>query len=321
MKNFLIGNKFDNPYEVEWFEILTTAMFHRYGTVKEDKLYPLLYLRSQLLPLEREKGILSSFLLDELNLSGECQYQGIPIAQGPVLRHFLDNLAFKSAVVYELKNLEKIKKRIHKTARFRTRKFRNLEEYDTFFQYFLVEEIAKEFKVEFNPPMRFDQIEYDNAERSYKRCLEEQLDAIIHAVRLHSSHVAFVSEEKVEDYLVRHLDLLEDGMRLMSRQVIVPDGRIDVLARDKNDALVIIEIKVEEDKDILWQCVHYPEKIKEKERVREVRMITVCPDYKKHILNHLKEMPGVEIFSYTLNSELGRITEMNVKKEHREEVA
>lgn len=299
----------ENPHEGDIAEILMTGLKHRYGTQEENRLFPLLYLRRHL--LGEKTGSMTDFMLKELNLSEKCRYKETALSQGMVVQNFYDNLAFIGTLHHEIRDLETIKKKLNRTARFRARKYRSLEEYDIFYRYFLVEELEKAFHLSFSPPKIFPDILYETEEMPYRRCLEEKLIAHIHAVKMESSHISFVSEEQVENYLSKNLYILEEGLTLTGKQVVVDGGRIDILARDRQGVTVIIEIKVEEDKDILWQCTHYPEQIKKLEKTDRVRMMTFCPSYRPQILHHLKELSHVEIFTYKAFSELGRLKHLD----------
>lgn len=56
-------------------------------------------------------------------------------------------------------------------------------------------------------------------------------------------------ERDVEDQIVSHLDVLEPGLTLVSRQESSEVGRLDLLARDAEGRTVIIELKAGEAKD------------------------------------------------------------------------
>jgi len=49
-------------------------------------------------------------------------------------------------------------------------------------------------------------------------------------------------EKQLENYIVVNLQLIEDDMKLIKVQYSVNDGIIDILARDKNNKLCIIEL-------------------------------------------------------------------------------
>jgi hypothetical protein len=56
-------------------------------------------------------------------------------------------------------------------------------------------------------------------------------------------------ERDLEDHLVNHLEQLESGLTLISRQRTLDVGRLDILARGKDGRTVIVELKVGEAKD------------------------------------------------------------------------
>lgn len=105
-------------------------------------------------------------------------------------------------------------------------------------------------------------------------------------------------ELKLEKQLVNQLELIEKGMKFIDRQVEIKDGRIDILARDKNNVLCIIELKVvPNDEKLIFQCVYYPTQFNE-----DVRMIAIAPDYDYKIKTSLKSI-NVEIKTYTYNND------------------
>lgn len=53
--------------------------------------------------------------------------------------------------------------------------------------------------------------------------------------------------EELEPLLVKNPDLIEEGMKVLARQLQTDIGRLDILAVDSEGALVIIELKDEID--------------------------------------------------------------------------
>lgn len=116
-----------------------------------------------------------------------------------------------------------------------------------------------------------------------------------------------IKESDLEKYLIVNINKIEKGMIFLDNQVIIDSGRIDILARDKNNILCIIELKIEENcKDLIWQCVYYPTQFEEK-----VRMITICPDYSMRIHKALKSLNYVEIKKYEIDN--GKLNVKNYK--------
>lgn len=56
-------------------------------------------------------------------------------------------------------------------------------------------------------------------------------------------------ERDLEDHLVKNLDAIEKGLKLVGRQFSTEVGRIDILAEDEHGGRVVIEVKVGDAKD------------------------------------------------------------------------
>lgn len=134
----------------------------------------------------------------------------------------------------------------------------------------------------------------------YQKAFEKYLvDEYLTKLNINSINKSKLLESDLEDYLIYHLDLIEDGMTFIDRQYSVENGKIDILAKDKNNTICIIELKIVPDcTDIIYQCVYYPTQFKEK-----TRMITIAPSYNKKISKSLQSLNYVEMFRYkTLKS-------------------
>jgi len=51
------------------------------------------------------------------------------------------------------------------------------------------------------------------------------------------------SEESIRDFIALNPSLIEEGAVLVSREVTTPHGRIDIILRDKNSSLILVEVK------------------------------------------------------------------------------
>ncbi len=51
------------------------------------------------------------------------------------------------------------------------------------------------------------------------------------------------TEKDLVDFIVKNSDLIEPGLQILAREYQTPVGSIDILARDKNGSIVIIEVK------------------------------------------------------------------------------
>lgn len=107
-------------------------------------------------------------------------------------------------------------------------------------------------------------------------------------------------ESALEELLSNRLSLIEDGLTLIECQRRIDGGIIDILARDSNNKLCIIELKTKsDDKSLIWQAAFYQTAFDEE----DIRVITVAPNYSKKILNALTKIDNTEIKRYDFDSE------------------
>jgi hypothetical protein len=127
---------------------------------------------------------------------------------------------------------------------------------------------------------------------AYKDELEQADKKKEKSIHLKLCDVDLKKEDQLEHYLITRLYLIEDGMGYIGNQIEIQGGIIDILARDKNGKLCIIEIKTRSNaKDIIWQCMYYPTQFKDEEGMR---VITIAPDYHYSIRTVLEKIPYVE---------------------------
>jgi RecB family endonuclease NucS len=106
-----------------------------------------------------------------------------------------------------------------------------------------------------------------------------------------------IKEKKLENIVINNLNKLEKGMKFVSSQYKVAGGIIDILARDKNDILCIIELKVISNcKDLVYQCLYYPTQFRER-----TRMIVLAPDINSQICSVLNKYENVEKYKYYID--------------------
>lgn len=140
---------------------------------------------------------------------------------------------------------------------------------------------------------------------------EELLERYVQAVDFYTDNIKTITENDLRDYLMYHLDLLEDGLTLIDKEVPAKEGRIDILARDKDENITILELKVEPDKKLIWQCMYYPDIISKKyQTTNKIRTIVVCPEYPDYLLSVLRKIPDIELFQYRVISNNHQIKQL-----------
>lgn len=145
--------------------------------------------------------------------------------------------------------------------------------------------------------------------------MEVKLERLLHPHLSFESHVEQLSESRLEEYLYQHLSLLEDGLRPVKRQYSLENGRIDILAKDRNDHIVIIEVKVDSDTDLVWQEEYYVKEIEKVYGVGKVRFMAVVPKYEAHILNSIHEKKHCQVFTFDAVMKGTTLKALHLKKE------
>ena len=119
-----------------------------------------------------------------------------------------------------------------------------------------------------------------------------------------SRYIINKRDEKIlELYLKENIHLIEEGMTFIDNQKPVLGGNkneaIDILAKDINGRICIIELKtVTDDRKLIHQAAYYPYQFGE-----DVRMITIAPGYSSYIFKALKNVNNTELKIYKLNNE------------------
>lgn len=105
-------------------------------------------------------------------------------------------------------------------------------------------------------------------------------------------------ERDLEDQIVSHLDVLEPGLTLVSRQETSDVGRLDLLARDAEGRMVIIELKAGEAKDSsIGQIARYIGWYAQKEG-KPPREILVASGFSEPVRWAAKAIPGLKLVTY-----------------------
>jgi hypothetical protein len=124
----------------------------------------------------------------------------------------------------------------------------------------------------------------------------------------------FAYEKDLQNFLVKNLQIIEPGLKLFEEEDIIgieyPAGdgrRIDILAVDKNNALVIIELKVSKGYDrVIGQLLRYIGWIEKNlaEEGQKVRGIIICKEISEDLLLASSKIKDVELFEYDLSIKL-----------------
>ena len=106
--------------------------------------------------------------------------------------------------------------------------------------------------------------------------------------------VMYVDEHEIRDYLARHPELIEPGLRVVSVERPVEPGFVDLYAVDRQGRTVVIEVKrVTAGRDAVLQLARYVEAFRKRNPRAPVRGILVAPSISKQALSLLNSL-GLE---------------------------
>jgi len=120
-------------------------------------------------------------------------------------------------------------------------------------------------------------------------------------------------ERDLEAFISEDVSTIEDGLSLFNgetgRQYSVESGRIDLLARDKEGGIVVVELKAGEAKDAsLTQILSYMEDIKTKHPKEEkIRGMIIAHAFSPRLLKAVAFLPSIELLKYKVKFDFIRL--------------
>jgi RecB family endonuclease NucS len=126
----------------------------------------------------------------------------------------------------------------------------------------------------------------------------------------------FAYEDDLRNYLVKNLSVIEKGLKLYEAEGVdgeefyVPGTtrRIDILAVDKQNNYVIIELKVSRGYEkVVGQTLFYQSSIKTIFKQEKVRAIIVAREITTELKTATHFLPDFELFEYQLSLTLSKI--------------
>jgi hypothetical protein len=124
----------------------------------------------------------------------------------------------------------------------------------------------------------------------------------------------FAAESDLRDFLAKNLDRLEPGMRLFQRgdqggvEFPVDDGRIDILAIDRDGRFVVLEFKLSQGRNrALGQLLYYMGWVDKNLGNGPCRGIIVAKEISSDLAIATQRVPGVALFRYNLSVSVERV--------------
>lgn len=131
----------------------------------------------------------------------------------------------------------------------------------------------------------------------------------------------FLLERDLQNYLAKNLDVIEPGLRLYvdesegitGIEVDAGGGRIDILAIDRSNNLVVLELKVSKGYDrVVGQLLRYVNWVRKElaDPGQKVRGIILCRNMTEDLRLACAGVPNVELFEYQLSVTVKRVAAM-----------
>ena len=322
-------------YESDIEELILSELSYKYGIENYDTLFRYLYLRFMSINYDVKKmdkqlfvQYFGQFLIKEELGIIEDRYKeekikyisGFDNSIGNILDNLLFSARMKSIIIddcdkaYEFDDyINELWAKIKKYGANKSSKYKK----DKYYKYHLIYSRLKKLNKLFNiKDIKYIRKleEFNQGDFSTYITQEEICERYIHASNFVTNSSSSITENDLEKYIYRHLNLIEEGLKPIQRQLIIEEGRIDILAKDKNGEYVILELKIADDKQLIWQVMYYPYAINPIIKTDKVRIITICPFYPKHILEPLKRIDMVEIIQYIPLISNGKIEKLEFIK-------
>ena len=127
---------------------------------------------------------------------------------------------------------------------------------------------------------------------------------------------AFAEEAHLRDFLAKNLNCIEAGLRLYQTtehsgvEFPVDDGRIDILAVDRNDRFLVVELKVSKGRNkALGQLLYYMGWVDNKLGKGPCRGLIIAKEISDALVLAVQRAPGVSLARYKLSFSIEPVTE------------
>lgn len=316
-------------YENEFEEKLLELIKNNYNLGQNEKEYMLMrFMIINNIDLIKDINIKKfiEFIIKENNLPNKLMYKNTEISlhradiqsiKNIVENWFfeLENISSDKDILNNQNSIETYIKNIREEAKKEINNLKKNKYFDKYYLYYALNNLNNLFKVNLKGFHRIKDLEYNENHNDFERYLEEKLLAEIDSYEFNNKNsLQFITEKDLENYLKYNLDKIEDGLKLIQTQYQIDDIFLDILAKDKNNNYVIIELKINQDERLVWQSIYYPMKVKERFKVDNVRMIDICPKYEEFLLKPLETINYIELLDYEIELENKKINNIILNK-------
>lgn len=142
-----------------------------------------------------------------------------------------------------------------------------------------------------------------------QRTYEEVCEAYVSAMFFESSDNSLLVEKDIENFIYRNHKQFFPNTKIMGKQKELGGGYIADIVLSSEDTDYILEIKNKKDDRLYWQVTNYYNIYKEKTN-KNVKVITIAPDYSSEMIQSLKSLRYVDVKKFRLKIENGKIVEL-----------
>ena len=123
---------------------------------------------------------------------------------------------------------------------------------------------------------------------------EVHLVVVVDEMTDSAEFVEYLDEHEIRDYIVRHPEIVEKGLHVITVEKPLQPGFVDIYARDSKGRIVVIEVKrVHADRNAVIQLYKYVEALRKHNPKAEIRGILVAPSASRQAMQLLHSL-GLE---------------------------
>lgn len=127
------------------------------------------------------------------------------------------------------------------------------------------------------------------------------------------SEISISLERDLETFIFENIDSVEEGLKPYrgesGRQYTVESGRIDILATDKDDNFVVIELKADKGGDaVLTQTLAYMVDIEKIAEQRKVRGIIIARDFSSKLVSAVSWVQDIKLMKCKVKFDFENLT-------------
>lgn len=124
---------------------------------------------------------------------------------------------------------------------------------------------------------------------------------------LSTDEVTEIIEKDIENFIEANTKILGESLKLIRRQVNTPIGRIDLLFEDKNNKIIVVELKLNKiGREALKQLRRYMDYVK-KEMKKDVEGVIVCKGVMPAFEEEFMNLKKIRILKYGWKLEVSGI--------------